>query len=76
MPNFPFELFRDQPNRIEGRCQGNKLTVSVNGQEITSVEDTRLTSGGLVGMGGVSHSKVPMSIFLLESERPSSSIVL
>lgn len=59
------ELFRDQPNRIEGRCQGNKLTISVNGQEITSVEDTRLTSGGLVGMGGVSHSKVPMSISYL-----------
>lgn len=59
---LPVELFRDKENRLEGRCQGNTLTLSLNGQQVISVEDTRLQSGGLVGLGGVSHTKVPMTI--------------
>jgi hypothetical protein len=59
---LPVELYKDKANRIEARCQGSKLTLSLNGQEVVSVEDTKLPGGGLVGLGGVSHSKVPMTI--------------
>jgi hypothetical protein len=59
---LPVELYKDKENRLEARCQGNKLTLSLNGQEVVSVEDTKLPGGGLVGLGGVSHSKVPMTI--------------
>lgn len=59
---LPVELYRDKENRIEGRCQGDTLTLSLNGQQVTSVQDSRLPSGGLVGLGGVSHGKVPMNI--------------
>jgi hypothetical protein len=57
------ELFRDKANRLEAICKGNKLTLLLNGTEVVSVEDTRLPGPGLVGMGGMSHGKVPMSIF-------------
>lgn len=59
---LPVELFRDRENRLEAKCQGNKLTLSLNGAEVVSVEDNKLPGPGLVGMAGVSHGKVPMTI--------------
>lgn len=59
---LPVELFRDRENRLEAKCQGNKLTLSLNGAEVVSVEDNRLPGPGLIGMGAVAHSKVPISI--------------
>lgn len=59
---LPVELFRDKENRLEARCQGENLTLSLNGQQVVTVQDTRLPAGGLAGLGGVSHTKVPMTI--------------
>jgi hypothetical protein len=59
---LPVELYRDRENRLEGTCKGNILSLSLNGQQVLSVQDDRLISHGLVGLGGVSHKKVPMSI--------------
>lgn len=59
---LPVELFKDKENRLEGRCQGNTLTLSLNGQQVVSVQDSKITTGGLVGLGGMSHKKVPMTI--------------
>ncbi len=56
------ELFSDRENRLEGVCQGNTLKLMLNGQEVVSAEDTTLPGPGLVGMGGVSHYKVPLTI--------------
>ncbi len=60
---LPVELYKDRENRLEGRCQGNTLTLTLNGQEVTSVQDNKIPTGGLVGIGGISHKKVPMSIY-------------
>jgi hypothetical protein len=59
---LPVELFRDKENRLEGRCQGNTLTLFLNGQQVVSVQDSKISSGGFVGLGGMSHKKVPMTI--------------
>ncbi len=59
---LPVELYKDRENRLEGRCQGNTLTLTLNGQQVMSVQDTRIQSAGLVGLGGISHKKVPMTI--------------
>lgn len=59
---LPVELYKDKENRLEARCQGTKLTLLLNGQEVVSADDNKLPGTGLVGMGGVSHSKVPMTI--------------
>lgn len=59
---LPVELFRDKENRLEGRCQGDTLTLSLNGQQVVSIQDSKIPSGGLVGVGGMSHKKVPMTI--------------
>lgn len=56
------ELFRDRENRLQAVCKGNTLTLFLNGAEVVSVEDTKLPGPGLVGLGGVSLGKVPMSI--------------
>jgi len=56
------ELFRDKENRLLATCKGNKLTLNLNGQDVVSAEDTRLPGGGLIGMGGVTHSKVPVTM--------------
>ncbi|MHC1782284.1 MAG: hypothetical protein AB9891_05890 [Anaerolineaceae bacterium] len=57
------ELFSEQENRLEGICKGNKLTLVLNGQEVVSAEDTALPGAGLVGIGGVSHNKIPLDIY-------------
>jgi hypothetical protein len=59
---LPVELFKDKENRLEGRCQGDTLTLSLNGQQVVSVQDSKIPAGGLVGLGGMSHKKVPMTI--------------
>ncbi len=59
---LPVELYKDRENRLEGRCQGNTLSLILNGQEVTSVQDNKIQTGGLVGLGGISHKKVPMTI--------------
>jgi len=59
---LPVELFRDKENRLEARCQGDTLTLSLNGQQVISIQDSRLSSDGLIGIGGMSHKRIPMSI--------------
>jgi hypothetical protein len=59
---LPVELFKDKPNRLEAVCKGNKLSMFLNGGLVASVEDSKIPGGGLVGLGGVSHYKVPMTM--------------
>lgn len=59
---LPVELFTDKANRIEAICKGNTLTLSVNGEKVASVEDTKLVGGGLVGMAGFVHKQIPLNV--------------
>jgi hypothetical protein len=59
---LPVELFTDKSNRIEAICKGNTLTLSVNGEKVISVEDTKLTGAGLVGFAGFVHKQYPINI--------------
>lgn len=42
----------NEVNRIEARCVGSTLTLSVNGVQLLSVNDTSLTSGGVGLLSG------------------------
>jgi hypothetical protein len=69
---LPVELYKDKENRLEARCIGNKLSLILNGQEVISVEDTKLGNSGLIGLGGVSHKSLPLAIYYnyLKSSSP------
>jgi hypothetical protein len=59
---LPVELFTDKANRMQAICKGNTLTLSVNGEKVISVEDTKLTGAGLVGFAGFVHKQIPINI--------------
>ena len=59
---LPVELFKDRENRIQAICKGNKLSLIVNGEPTTSVEDTKLPGAGLVGLGGFVHKQIPLNV--------------
>jgi len=59
---LPVELFKDRENRIQAICKGNKLSLLVNGQPTTSVEDSKLPGAGLVGLGGFVHKQIPINV--------------
>jgi hypothetical protein len=51
-----------QDNVIRATCQGSDLTLEVNGHAITTVTDGILTDAGLVGVGAMSSTLLPVSV--------------
>lgn len=49
-------------NVIRATCQGNSLSLEVNGNAVVSVIDGALPDAGLVGMGAMSYDTLPVAV--------------
>jgi len=55
-------MFPVKANDIKATCQGSSLSLNINGQDVTSVTDNKLTGEGTVGVGATSSYNVPVAI--------------
>jgi len=56
------KLYPTKPNVVKATCKGSTLSLEVNGNSLTSVQDDALQEDGLVGLGAMSQNNLPMSI--------------
>ncbi len=49
-------------NTLRMTCEGNTISVEVNGNLITELEDYALPESGMVGLGGMSHNMLPVIV--------------
>lgn len=55
-------LFPIKANDIKATCKSTSLLLNVNGQDVTSVSDNRLTGEGTIGIGAASSYNVPVAL--------------
>ncbi len=55
-------MFPIKANDIKVTCQGTSLALNINGQDITSISDNRLSTEGTIGIGAASSYNVPVAI--------------
>jgi hypothetical protein len=53
---------RDNVMRV--MCKDTALVLEVNGEEIKTVQDSKLTEGGLVGIAAMSYNNLPVNIMM------------
>ncbi|MDR3577160.1 MAG: hypothetical protein P4L50_25140 [Anaerolineaceae bacterium] len=55
-------MFPIKANDIKATCQGTTLALNINGQDVTSISDNKLSAEGTVGIGAASSYNVPVAI--------------
>lgn len=51
-------------NVIRAMCKDSSLVLEVNGEMVKTVQDSRLTEGGMVGIGAMSYNNMPVNIMM------------